>query len=91
MSSAAAHRKIRSGLWRAHPLSDRVVRDFGEKLRLLSGNLEHRSVTFDDVPAELRRKFISESGRFLLQIHPKVDVWIVTGDPVRPRVAIRGR
>jgi hypothetical protein len=53
----------------------RVVRDFGEKLRLLQRNLEHRSVTFDDVPAELRRKFISESGRFLLQIHPKVDVW----------------
>jgi len=52
-----------------------LVRDFSEKLRFLQRNLEPRSVTFDDVPAELRRKFISESGRFLLQIHPKVDVW----------------
>jgi len=52
-----------------------LVRDFSEKLRFLQRNVEPRFVTFDDVPAELRRKFISESGRFLLQIHPKVDVW----------------
>jgi predicted RND superfamily exporter protein len=28
-----------------------------------------------DVPEELRRKFIGKSGRFLLQIHPKVNIW----------------
>src|SRR5207237_9465 len=28
-----------------------------------------------DVPGELRRKFVGESGRFLLRIQPKVDIW----------------
>src|SRR5207249_532609 len=28
-----------------------------------------------DVPKELRAKFISDGGRFLLQIHPGVDIW----------------
>jgi predicted RND superfamily exporter protein len=27
------------------------------------------------VPAELRRKFVSDRGHFLLQIHPAVDIW----------------
>ena len=27
------------------------------------------------MPPELERKFISDSGRFLLQIHPAVDIW----------------
>jgi uncharacterized membrane protein YdfJ with MMPL/SSD domain len=53
----------------------RLARDFGDRLRLLQENLEPQPVTIADVPAELRRKFISSSGRFLLQIHPKIDVW----------------
>jgi predicted RND superfamily exporter protein len=32
-------------------------------------------VGLDDVPPEIRRKFISDHGRFLLQIHPAVDIW----------------
>src|SRR4029453_11612276 len=32
-------------------------------------------ITLVDVPDELRRKFIGASGHFLLQIHPKVDIW----------------
>jgi hopanoid biosynthesis associated RND transporter like protein HpnN len=52
-----------------------VAGDFIDKLRLLRSNAGDRGITPDDVPAELRRKFISEGGRFLLQIHPKVNVW----------------
>ncbi|PYN32536.1 MAG: hypothetical protein DMD98_14165 [Candidatus Rokuibacteriota bacterium] len=52
-----------------------VSRDFVEKLHFLQRNIRPRPVTPDDVPQELRRKFVSENGRFLLQIHPKVNIW----------------
>jgi len=53
-----------------------VAGDFIDKLRLLRrSNAGDRGIAPDDVPAEIRRKFISEGGRFLLQIHPKVNVW----------------
>jgi hopanoid biosynthesis associated RND transporter like protein HpnN len=52
-----------------------VYRDFVEKFQRLQGNLNPSPVGIDDVPAELRRKFISDRGRFLLQIHPAVDIW----------------
>jgi hypothetical protein len=56
-------------------LQTQVYRDFGEKLQRLQANLRPRPVGVADVPAELRRKFISEQGSFLLRIHPAVDVW----------------
>jgi len=49
--------------------------DFQEKFHTLQRNLRPRPVTLNDAPEELRRKFIGKSGRFLLQIHPKVDIW----------------
>lgn len=53
--------------------------DFVEKFHTLQRNLKPRSVTLTDVPEELRRKFIGKSGRFLLQVHPKVDIWTRQG------------
>ncbi|PYM28367.1 MAG: hypothetical protein DMD78_00430 [Candidatus Rokuibacteriota bacterium] len=50
-------------------------RDFADKLRFLRRNLDPRLVTFADIPATIRRKFISDGGQFLLQVQPKVDVW----------------
>jgi len=89
--SGAALRKLRDGLAGVHGAlrtadpretrtrlelyQTRLARDFGDALRLLQENLQPRFLTVRDVPAELRRKFIGASGRFLLQIHPKVDVW----------------
>jgi predicted RND superfamily exporter protein len=32
-------------------------------------------VGLGDVPPEIKRKFISDRGRFLLQIHPAIDIW----------------
>jgi hypothetical protein len=56
-------------------LQRQVYRDFVQKFQRLQGNLNPTPVGIDDVPAELRRKFISDRGRFLLQIHPAVDIW----------------
>jgi uncharacterized protein len=52
-----------------------MVHDFAALLHFLQRNVEPRPVTFADIPPEIRRKFVSDSGRLLLQIHPKVDVW----------------
>jgi len=56
-------------------LQAQLYRDFVAKFYSLQRNLNPRVVSIQDVPAELRRKFVGESGRFLLQIHPKVDIW----------------
>ena len=52
-----------------------LIHDFTGMLRFLQRNVAPQPVTFADVPPAVRRKFISDDGRFLLQIHPKVDVW----------------
>jgi hopanoid biosynthesis associated RND transporter like protein HpnN len=56
-------------------LQAQLYRDFIDKFHSLQRNLDPAPVTIEDVPPELRRKFVGESGRFLLQIHPRVDVW----------------
>src|SRR5207248_1224696 len=38
-------------------------------------NLNPRMIGLDDVPSEIKRKFISDRGEFLLQIHPAVNIW----------------
>jgi len=52
-----------------------LVGDFTDVLRLLQRNVNARPVTFADVPPGVRRKLLSDSGQFLLQIHPAVDIW----------------
>jgi hopanoid biosynthesis associated RND transporter like protein HpnN len=56
-------------------LQVQLYRDFVNKFYSLQRNLNPSTVTIKDVPEELRRKFIGRSGHFLLQIHPKVDIW----------------
>jgi len=56
-------------------LQSQLSRDFADKFHHLQRNLRPRPVGLRDVPEELRRKFIGKSGRFLLQIHPKVNIW----------------
>jgi len=52
-----------------------LVGDFTDALHLLQRNVNPQPVTFAGVPPGVRRKFISDSGQFLLQIHPAVDIW----------------
>jgi uncharacterized protein len=56
-------------------LQAQLYRDFVSKFYSLQRNLNPSTVSIQDVPADLRRKFVGEDGRFLLQIHPKVDIW----------------
>ncbi len=60
-------------------LQAQLYRDFVNKFYSLQRNLNPTSVTIKDVPEELQRKFIGENGRFLIQIHPKVDIWEKAG------------
>jgi len=56
-------------------LQSQLYRDFTSKFFELQRNLNPRPVVLADVPEELHRKFIGKRGDFLLQIHPKVDIW----------------
>ena len=56
-------------------LQSQLYRDFVSKFYSVQRNLYPKLVTTADVPPELRRKFVGANGDFLLQIHPKVDIW----------------
>jgi hopanoid biosynthesis associated RND transporter like protein HpnN len=56
-------------------LQQQLYRDFLRSFQRLQGNLTPRQVGLEDLPEEIRRKFVSDRGRFLIQIHPKVDIW----------------
>ena len=56
-------------------LQQQLYRDFLRSFQRLQANLSPALVGLDDLPAEIRRKFVSERGRFLMQIHPAVNIW----------------
>ena len=56
-------------------LQDQLRADFARTIGRLERNLHPAPVGLADVPAQLRQKFVGQSGRFLLQIQPKVDIW----------------
>jgi len=60
-------------------LQAQLYRDFVNKFYSLQRNLDPTPITIKDVPDEIRRKFIGESGAFLIQIQPKVDIWEQAG------------
>jgi len=52
-----------------------LAADFTEKIDFLRRNARPPAVTTQNLPEELRHKFVSDSGLLLIQIHPKVDIW----------------
>jgi uncharacterized protein len=56
-------------------LQAQLYRDFVGKFHMLQRNLNPRPVSIADIPEELRRKFIGITGQFLIQIHPRVNIW----------------
>src|SRR4029434_10885459 len=56
-------------------LQNQLYNDFVKSFQRLQNNLAPRQIGLADVPKELRAKFVSDTGRFLLQIHPAVDIW----------------
>jgi hopanoid biosynthesis associated RND transporter like protein HpnN len=56
-------------------LQQDLYRDFVSALHRLQENLSPRRIGLEDLPQEIRDKFISPGGTFLLRIHPAVDIW----------------
>ena len=56
-------------------LQSQLYRDFVDKFHMLQRNLNPRPTSIADIPEELRRKFIGVTGQFLIQLHPRVNIW----------------
>ncbi|RMF88159.1 MAG: hypothetical protein D6736_11195 [Nitrospinota bacterium] len=52
-----------------------LFQDFQDKLRFLQDHLHPSPVTLATLPPQLRKRFIGRSGRLLLQVFPKEDIW----------------
>jgi hypothetical protein len=53
--------------------------DFVDKLGRFKKSIDPPAVTVGDAPPELRERYIGRSGRYLLRIHPAVDIWQEAG------------
>ena len=60
-------------------LQGQIARDFGDKLASFQKSLTPRPVLPGEAPPELRSRYVGTSGRYLLRIHPAVDIWQRTG------------
>jgi len=60
-------------------LQYQLYRDFVGNFQRLQDNIYPRDVGFDDLPEEIRKKFVAPSGLFLLRINPAVDIWELEG------------
>ena len=49
--------------------------DVRETFRALQNQNDSAALRVDDLPAALRDQFVGETGKFLLQVYPKTDVW----------------
>ncbi len=52
-----------------------VYRDFVRNFQRLQANLNPGKIGLDQLPPEIRTKFVSNRGRFLMQIQPAVNIW----------------
>ena len=56
-------------------LQRQVYRDFVQSFQRLQANLHPKPIGMEQLPPEIKKKFVSDQGRFLLQIHPAVNIW----------------
>jgi hypothetical protein len=56
-------------------LQARLARDFADRLASFQKSLTPRPVSPGEAPLELERRYVGASGRYLLRIHPAVDIW----------------
>lgn len=52
-----------------------LMADFASKLDFLQRNVHPTPITLDDIPPQLRQRFIGKSGRYLLQIFARDNIW----------------
>jgi uncharacterized protein len=58
--------------------SKKLFVDYRSKITDLSKNANPSPVVIDKLPKEMRERFISNKGRFLISIFPAVDIWDLT-------------
>jgi hopanoid biosynthesis associated RND transporter like protein HpnN len=52
-----------------------LYQDFKNKLEQFQKSLDPQPVRVGEAPPELRERYVGRSGRYLLRIHPAVDIW----------------
>jgi uncharacterized membrane protein YdfJ with MMPL/SSD domain len=52
-----------------------LMTDFATKLDFLQRNVHPAPITLDDIPPQLHQRFIGKSGRYLLQIFARDNIW----------------
>ncbi len=52
-----------------------LLADFADKLAFLQDNVDPTPITLDDVPPQLRQRFVGKSGRYLLQVFARENIW----------------
>ena len=70
-----AHRDIHQADQGLIELQGQIARDFADKLRSLQKSLNPRLVKPGDAPPEVLRSYVGTSKRYLLRVHPAVDIW----------------
>jgi len=71
----ASPEDLRNALGMLREFQGGMFAELPDKLRMLKGSLEAVPVTESDVPPELKRRFVGASGKLLLQIAPKVEIF----------------
>ena len=56
-------------------LQQQLYRDFVRSFQRLQANLAPKRVGLAQVPQELRKRYYNDTGLFLVQIHPSVNIW----------------
>jgi predicted RND superfamily exporter protein len=54
---------------------DRLFTDFRRKIELIMASLDPVPITLEGLPELLKKRFVGRSGKLLLQIYPKEDIW----------------
>ena len=52
-----------------------LMADFADKLAFLQDNVDPTPITLADVPPRLRKRFVGKSGRYLLQVFARDNIW----------------
>lgn len=52
-----------------------LIADFATKLTFLQDNVDPTPITLDDLPPQLGQRFVGKSGRYLLQIFARDNIW----------------
>jgi len=60
-------------------LQGELYQDFKNKLERFQRGLDPQPVQAGEAPAGLRERYVGRNGRYLLRIHPSVDIWQQAG------------